>query len=261
MKKNYILALLLGSFAFSNAQTQVRTTGDYDLSTDTTFPLTLKVELNATTSLATITMTGPSSKWFAVGFNASSMTAKTDVICYGTSLLDQVLPGGHSKPTTDTTNNLTLLSNTVNGSKRTIVATRPLSTGDANDFTFSSTASSLKVIWAVGSSTNVGAQHAIFSNDIIPFTTTLGNEDFEISNHITVSPNPSNGVFTISNEKMIQVTEVKVFDINAKLVKEITFDKNEATYTIDASEVPTGVYFIEITTANDKLVKKIQINK
>ncbi len=97
----------------------------------------VKINLNSATSLATITMVGPSSKWLSIGLSTSDMATNKDVMTYGTTLLDQYFTSnGHVAPTTDATNNLTVVSNTVAGTTRTIVFTRPFSTGDAKDYTF-----------------------------------------------------------------------------------------------------------------------------
>lgn len=216
----------------------------------------VKINLNQGNSTATITISGPSSKWLSVGFNATSMFSNTDCFTYGTSLLDQFLPGGHNAATTDTTQNLTLVSNTVVGTTRTVVATRPLNTGDAKDFTFNFASNSINIIWAVGSSTNVQSQHSTFGNTTLTFTT-LGTEDFTSLDKISISPNPSNGIFNISKNNTIQISKIRVFDANAKLLKVLNNNNDNQNSTVDLSELSKGIYFIEISNKEDKTVKKI----
>ncbi|MFM2265555.1 MAG: hypothetical protein RLZ77_975, partial [Bacteroidota bacterium] len=98
---------------------------------------------------------GPAGRWFALGFNAGSMTNGTDVVAAhsaGTlSSFDAKLTG-FSAPTTDLQQDWTISSDVVVGTTRTIIATRALNTNDANDFTFNSIPSNISLIWARASS-------------------------------------------------------------------------------------------------------------
>ncbi len=253
MKKSY---LLLAMFAMINVsfaqqkQTAVTTIGS----------MTVKINMDQATSLATITLTGPSTKWLSIGLGTTSMSVNKDVITYGTSLLDQYFTtSGHVAPTTDPTNNLTLVSNTVAGTTRTLVITRPLNTGDAKDYTFVYTINSMSIVWAVGPSTNVASEHSSFGSKSLPFTNVvLGTEDFAGLDKISVYPNPSKGVFSISKNDLTTINKVSVFDTNAKLLKEIATNSN-FNNTIDVSELSKGIYFMEISNDTDQVVKKVII--
>ncbi|MBM3430823.1 MAG: hypothetical protein FJX99_07565, partial [Bacteroidetes bacterium] len=80
MKKIKLLALLLFTSVLSYGQTY--TTGTVNLSS--TAGLAMSIKLDVSTNV-TMTLTGPSDRWFAVGFNASSMAAGTDVVGVHTS--------------------------------------------------------------------------------------------------------------------------------------------------------------------------------
>lgn len=248
MRTTFLLFATLG--ILSTAMAQHKTTGTITLGT-----MSIKIDLNQTTSLVTLTMTGPSTRWLSVGFNATSMTSNTDCFTYGTSLLDQSLPGGHNAATTDATNNLTLVSNTVVGTTRTVVATRPFNTSDANDFTFSYTMSNLNLIWAIGPSTNVNSQHSNFGSTSLSFT--LGVEDFASLDNLKVYPNPSEGIFMVFNANRCPISKIKVFDANAKLVKEVTSELESQNSSLNLSEMTKGIYFLEISNDNDKTIRKI----
>jgi len=257
MKKIYLaLALIIGTMAVSFGQT--KSSGTVQLNGTA---LTLKVDVDNTHNLVTFTMTGPLNQWFAIGLNLYTMgNSGTDCITYGTQLLDQHFTGGHNQPATDATNNLTLVS-AVNGtSTRTIVFTRPLSTGDANDYTFNySTLSSLNIVWAVGPNNNVAYQHNYYSSTTLSFAT-LGSEDFVSPlERTTVYPNPSNGIFKVAKSADAELTTIKVFDINAKLLKEIN-PELESEIQVDMTGVSKGIYFLELSNGSDKAVKKIQLN-
>jgi Secretion system C-terminal sorting domain/DOMON domain len=256
MKKSYLLFAILALINLTNAQ--IKSTGVVSLRTGADLT-TIKIDLNQATSTATLTMVGPSSRWFSVGFNTTSMTSNTDVFTSaGTQVIDQVLPGGQIAPNTDTTNNLTVVSNTVSGTSRTVVVTRPFNTGDSKDYTFNYASNSLNIIWAFGPDTNIANEHDRFGSKALTFTT-LGTEDFNSINDIVVSPNPSSGIFTISKNSSIQISKIKIFDTNAKLLKEINVERFDSNNTINLSELSKGMYFLEISSKEDKIVKKVMI--
>jgi Secretion system C-terminal sorting domain/Ig-like domain CHU_C associated len=135
MKKLLLIAALLLSAV--GLQAQSKSTGVVNLLAG----MTAKLDLNNTTSTATLTFTGPSDRWYALQFGScvqgDGMVAGKDVVYYnGTTLVDAVHNGVGVTPSNDPTNNWTVTSNTVAGTTRTIVATRAFNTGDGNDYTF-----------------------------------------------------------------------------------------------------------------------------
>lgn len=253
MKKSYLLFAMFTMINISFAQqkeTPVTTVG----------AMTVKINMNQGNSLATITLSGPSNRWMAIGLGTTSMSINKDVIMYGTSLLDQhFTTTGHVAPTTDSTNNLTLVSDTVVGTTRTLVITRPLNTGDEKDYTFLYSMSSMSIVWAIGPSTTVTSKHTSKGSTNLTFGTNLGYEDFTTLDKISVFPNPSNGVFSISKNNLTTINKIRVFDTNAKLLKEIATDSN-FNNTIDISELSRGIYFMEISNDTDQVVKKVIID-
>jgi len=75
-----------------------------------------------------------------------------------------------------------------------------------------------------------------------------------------VFPNPSNGVFTISNNTSKKVDKLLILNISGQVVLEQEYQDNELS--INLSYLPAGLYLIK-TYLNDKLVinKKIMIQK
>jgi hypothetical protein len=255
MKKIYFTLLLASLFGTSFAQT--KTSGLVTLSSN----MSLQIDVNNTSNLVTFTMVGSTTKYLAFALNSTSMSdTNADCIEFGTTLLDRHLSGGQSQPITDTTNNLTLVSNTTSGTTRTIIFTRPLTTTDTTfDYQFNyATLTSLNIIWAVGPGNTVNSQHQSRGSNTLTFTT-LGNNEFLPSlEKLTISPNPSNGIFEITKSNLITISKVNVFDINAKLIKEINFDTNQ-NLSIDLSPLSKGIYFLEISNTTDKIVKKIEL--
>ncbi|MFM7596737.1 MAG: DOMON domain-containing protein, partial [Flavobacteriales bacterium] len=131
MKKISLLLLLVVSLT---AYAQTYTTGTVTLSSTAGLAMTVKLDISTNVSL---TLTGPSTRWFAVGFNASSMAAGTDVVgvhsAGALTAFDANLTG-YSAPATDVQQNWTITSDQVAGGVRTVIATRALSTGDPNDY-------------------------------------------------------------------------------------------------------------------------------
>lgn len=69
-------------------------------------------------------------------------------------------------------------------------------------------------------------------------------------------PNPSNGIFTLQSQKT-NIESVKIFDVAGKLLSQMNIHASSAT--IDASHLPSGTYFIGITTKENTSFRKIII--
>ena len=253
MKKIYIAIALFVGLNVSMAQT--KSSGIVTLNS----LMTLKIDKNATTSIVTITLTGPTQtgptdKWFGIGFNATGMANGTDCLYYASSFVDSKITGqGAPQTDTDNTNNWTV-SNTTSGTTRTLVLTRGF-VGGTGDYSFNyNTGDALNVIWAYGTGNNI-VYHE--SRGTYPLAFTLGVEDFATLDKIAIAPNPSNGIFTISKNNQTTISKVTIFDINGKVVKVVDSELNFDTTTVDLSTFSKGIYFMEITNETDKVVRKI----
>ena len=255
MKKNYTFLLIaLASYLVAAAQikeTAVTTIGS----------MTVKISLNQATSMATITLTGPSTRWFALGLDTSTMAGNKDVICYSSSLLDRYFSTAtHVQPITDAQNNLMLDSNTVNGTTRTLVISRPFNTGDANDHVFDFNANSLNIVWSVGPALDLGVKHSTKGIATLTFST-LGTETYTLDNSFGVSPNPTTGIISLKNPANFAIQTIRLFDNQAKLIKTWNYtDENLSSNTLDLSDLTKGIYYLEVTADKDKSVKKIILN-
>jgi hypothetical protein len=248
MKKIYIAIALFVGLNVSTAQT--KSSGIVTLNS----LMTLKIDKNSTTSTVTITLTGPSDRWFGIGFNSLSMANGTDCLYYSTLFVDSVITG-QSAPTTDASNEWTVSSNTVSGTTRTLVLTRNF-VGGTGDYAFVYNDNNLNIIWAYGSGTSM-SQHAGTARGSSNLGFTLGVDDFTSLNNISIAPNPSNGIVTISKNNQTTVSKITVFDINGKVIKEIDSELNLEAIQIDLSKYSSGVYFVEISNDIDKIVRKI----
>lgn len=143
------LVLLFLSLLFTKAFiAQSYTTGVINLTTTSGLAMSVKIDVG---TQVTLTLSGPASRWFALGFNANSMTNGTDVVgvhSAGTLGSFDAKLTGFGAPVTDAQQDWTITSDLINSGVRTIIATRALNTLDPNDYTFSATPTTLSLIWA-----------------------------------------------------------------------------------------------------------------
>lgn len=161
MTKIYTIILILLS---GLVQAQSYTTGVVTLSNTAGLAITVKIDIDDD---VTLTVTGPTLRWFTIGFNATTMTSGTDVF-FSHKVAPLTTPDayltGFSAPSFDNTQNWTIVSDQNSGTVRTIVATRALNTGDPNDYTFLAQSGNLNVIWARGTSNTFTASGHNSSN-------------------------------------------------------------------------------------------------
>lgn len=250
----FILAISISNFA------QQKSTGNVTLSNNTTANLTL----NNTTSKATLTLTGPSDRWFALQFGSfatgGGMGATQDVVySNGTTLVDARHNGIGVPPTTDATQNWTVTSNTITSGVRTLIAERNLSTGDTNDYTFNYANTTIDFAWAKsgssGQSLNNHGGNRGYNIDV-PLSTTLGVDDFSLKAS-SIYPNPSNGNFTI--ETKTGLDQINIYSLIGTLVETIDIKDSSNTVEVSLKKLQSGIYLVELKNENDKSWKKIII--
>lgn len=245
MKRKLLLCLSLAIGSFSFAQF---TTGVVSLTGSTR---TIKIDTNPTT--VTMTLTGNSSRWLGIGFNGFSMAEVTDMFIWNsTSNRDYIAPGGQSTPSPDASGSQswTITSDTVVGTTRTIVATRPLVS--SGDYTFLNNNSDIPIIFAEGSTT-VLSNHGNNPHDVQILTrSALALDDFSL-NAASIFPNPSNGNFTVKTKTYM--SKINVYSQTGALVKTINVDSEENEINIKGLQ--TGVYFLELQNDSEKSWKKI----
>ena len=252
MKKNYFTLTLLLLMSFSFAQT--KSTGTITLNS----LMSIKIDKDFSNSIVTLTLTltgTPDTRWFGIGFNASgAMTNGTDCVYYTTSLIDAKITG-QLAPTPDAANNWTVTSNSLAGSVRTIVATRPF-VGGTGDYTFTYAADSLNIIWAYGVLQNTTlSQHASSGRGSTALTfPILDAETFSSINNITIAPNPSNGIFSISKGNQISISKIVIYDSNAKLLKVIDSNLEFESIPLDVSNYSKGIYYLRCGFQTKKII-------
>ena len=208
--------------------------------------LTANINIDADTDTTTLTLTGPSNAWFAIGFGNSDMGG-TDVFRTNGSTIVDAYSNGNALPAQDASQDWDLVSNTVSGSNRTIVASRANNTGDSNDHIFNASAGSLSVIYAKGSSTNY-AYHG-GNRGFTTLSVTLGISENKLLS-FEMYPNPVSDVLNIQLPTGTDKAEVGVYDYTGRLVSTKTVSSNDST--LDVQNISKGIYIIRVAT-NSKI--------
>ena len=87
---------------------------------------------------------------------------------------------------------------------------------------------------------------------LITNVTDIKSENFKIY------PNPSNGIFTINNEQLI-INNLTITNITGKIIYNSQFSTFNSQFSIDISNQPAGIYFINIKTETGIYTEKLII--
>ncbi len=251
MQKITFYFLLITSFFTMSAQTY--TSGDIILSNTTGLEMQVKLDITATE--VTLTFTGPSDRWFAIGFGGSNMNSVQDAFLYdGTGNFDKkIIP--YSNPETDASQDWNLVSDIISGSQREIIATRDLDTGDGFDYIFTHTDNTIPVIWARGNTASMtlayheGSNRGIAS---IPFSV-LSEEDFNTIQFM-LYPNPTKDILNVVLPSNIEKAQVEIYSVLGKKV--LVSKLNKYFNKIEVSNFNSGIYLIKIITDKAYSVKQ-----
>lgn len=246
MKKKFTLLALvlicqLGFSQFTTGTVSLPATG-----------MTVKIDVNATT--VTLTLTGSSTAWLGIGFNAVAMGDLPDVFVYNNTTNRDYNIFGYVTPTADAVQNWTVSSNTITSGTRTIVASRPLA-GDAGDYLFTNAAGNLNIIYAMGSSLSF-AKHIANDTATLTFAPILAVDDVtKLKNSFRISQNPVGNMLTFEFDG--KVKSAKIYDPSGKLLK--SFASSEKFFEV--ANLKSGNYYLEIESENNgsffqKFIKK-----
>lgn len=256
MKK--ITLSLIALLAFTASFGQSYTTGTVALTTG----YSAKIEVEST--LVTLTLVGPSTGYLGLGFGVSNMINNGDCVIYAGAagvgadiLTDRTFNNNTSTPSVDaggaTAQNWTVTANTVNGSVRTLVATRArVSSGD---FTFPFNAGALTLAWSFGSS-NTLVYHGGNRGSVVA-NATLGADQFELNSFI-MYPNPALDVVSITLPNGINEATVKIYDMLGKVVANQIITSNANAIT--TSNLASGSYMVVLRTEYGNATKTLLVN-
>ena len=253
---NKITLVVIAVFSVITLQAQF-TTGNTVLSSTSGMEMSANIDVDS--DGVTLTISGPSDRWFAIGFGGTGMSAVSDVFVYdGTTNFDKI-GQTYAAPLTDANQDWTLVSENVSGSQRIIVATRALSTSDANDYTFSNTAGAIPVIWARGASvSNTLEYHGERGFTTLSLTSTASvNEEQKIK--FVMYPNPVETELNIVVPSNIKTAQVEVYNILGKMVLSRKIDA--AYNTLNVSNLNAGLYLVKIVADNNTFGVKQFVKK
>ena len=242
MKKTLLILFLITS---SSLFAQSFSTGTQTLSSG----LTANINIDNDTGTTTLTLAGPSNKWFGIGFGNSNMNG-TDIFMTNGSSIRDAYSTSNGQPQADSSpesGDWTLVSNTVSSGTRTIVATRANDTGNSNDYTFSASAGSLTVIWAIGGSSQYSSGHS--NRGWTSLGVSLGISENNLLN-FEMYPNPVSDALNIQLPTGTEKAEVSVFDYTGRLVSSKIISSNDTA--IDVQKISKGIYMIRVA-ANNKI--------
>lgn len=72
-----------------------------------------------------------------------------------------------------------------------------------------------------------------------------------------IYPNPSSGLFSIKQDYTVPGSQIKVYDVQGRLVLDENVLNNTSNYDIDLSHLPSGVYSFNYKTPNNNFSGKI----
>lgn len=81
------------------------------------------------------------------------------------------------------------------------------------------------------------------------------NDVATVANTIKLYPNPVNDILTLSMSENISLTKLEIVDINGRLIKSISAERN-LNNQIDTSELTQGLYLLNIYSESGKLTSK-----
>ncbi len=248
-KTTLILSLLISCFAFA----QNTSTGVVTL----TSGFTIQFDVNASTDIVTMTMVGPSDVWLGVALGVTTLLSSGDVIISHASngtLSDRKFTGYPTQPRADPIQNWTESSNAISSGVRTIVATRATSTGNSNDFTFLTTnGASLPMAWAMGVSLDL--TQTKYQTRGVAIGTFGTSEIVAAPPEFNVHPNPVTNELTVEFPAAVTQATISVYNVLGTLVYSSTMDQWNSK--INTSEWNTGIYLMNVNTANFSQTKRI----
>ncbi len=246
MKKITFLLLFL---AANTLLAQTWTTGQVSLDTGDNF--SVQYDINVGTSTVTMTMIGNQNVWLAVAPGVAAGNgmgnAGDDVAVYSSSgLQDRNMPAGTGTPLVDT-NDWTLVSDNTSGGLVTVIATRAIDTGNADDFVFPTSAQALPILWAHGNGSTAFGYHGFGNKAGVVANITLSTPDFESEiREFSIHPNPSSSTMNIGLPSLVDGLTVEVYDILGKKV--YADNLNTLSTSIDVSTWNSGMFLVKLSS-------------
>ena len=97
---------------------------------------------------------------------------------------------------------------------------------------------------------------SVYPTEAPDFSSQFAAMQEEAANLWNISPNPSNGIFTISSEEM-EGSTVEVYDLFGKKIAQPVIEAGKTVFQLDLSGHAKGVYILNITTGGMMKTHKI----
>ena len=88
----------------------------------------------------------------------------------------------------------------------------------------------------------------------------IQNSADDIKNKVAIYPNPAEDQLNILNPAGIKVSKIEITTIDGKILKTVSPSLNNNLQTIDISEIPSGIYLIQVSTQSGIVSKKLLKN-
>ncbi len=251
MKKITLFFFLL-TFNFCIAQTW--TTGQVQLEADRT----VQFDINQGTGFVTMTMIFPETTWLGVGPGITTGLGMgnldDDAIVYSANgLEDRNMQAGTGEPPLDASQDWSVSSDTTSGGQRTVIATRAIDTGDAEDFVFPTSVTTFPIIYAKGGTLTLG-YHGSGKYGGTVVNVTLGTPEVTtVLNKISIQPNPASDHLNIKlPEPLInKMLTIEVYDVLGKKITKEYISKFRTS--INVVNWNSGLYLVKISSKKDNV--------
>lgn len=252
MKKIALLSFFFFVIFSNNAQTLFT-----DVHTDLS-DQSLRIEINKNNGRMTFVAKGPTTKYFAFGFNNVEMNATYTIVLNTTSnLSEERILGNHSAGTV-LTNTLKVISNVEDHGITTITFERDTEGLNVNYFNFSNIKdkSQLDIIFAQGTSKTFnyhGSRGNISATFATLFVTSVEKKE---ALHVSFYPNPTKNKVTVSFDHIFESTDVTILNSSYAPIKNEQFH-NSNSVEISLEDYENGTYYISIKNADFSVIEQV----
>lgn len=202
----------------------------------------ISVSVDSSANLVKFVLTGPSTKWFGISFNTTSMSPGSYTILAninGGNPAEYIMVQ-HAAPTLQPVQNLQNITSSTASGRKTYVFYRNISTSDFNDFTFSYFSNNMSFAWAYGFNLNLSTHNDRGSSNL-NFTNPCLNTNPTILPSVTICNGDSTMIFGQyrKNAATYSMVVAKQFDCDS-IVKQTLIVKNPVTINLNPISICNG---------------------
>lgn len=146
----------------------------------------IEVTINDFTGVTSFEVSGPSSLWFATAYNTTNMNGYAIVHNNSGGNPVEYTMNGNGAPTLQTNQNLQNITSSTSGAVKTFNYTRLNNTGNTNDYTFSTTTTSLNIAYAIGSGASLAYHGPNRGSATLTFTNPCASSVYDTLTEISV---------------------------------------------------------------------------